>query len=140
MSRLRSLHSFGKYLLMNVSFSDAPCTLPLGDRDEIKYGLSRCHSSCKMRPLSVLLGRNSASRHLLGSQTDGYHNIETRNFFLLLFSLACSCVKTKSYGFSAKTLSQDPDVCPMQVYLVKLHVAFRHDALKIFLLAAVFLG
>lgn len=35
MSHLRSVRGFGKYLLMNVSFSDIPCALPLGDRDEI---------------------------------------------------------------------------------------------------------
>lgn len=125
---------------MNVSCSDVPCALPLGDRDEIKYALSRCHSSCKMGPLSMLLGRNLASRQFLEVRQMAITILEQGIMFLLLFSLACSCDKTKSYGFSAKALSQDPDVCLMQVYLVKFHVAFHHDALKIFLLAAVFLG
>lgn len=68
MGHPRSVHGFGKYLLMNVSFSDIPCALPLGDRDEIKWGLPRCCSSCKMGPLSAFLRiRTLASRQLAAS-------------------------------------------------------------------------
>lgn len=65
MGHPRSVHSFGKYVLMSVSFSDIPCALPLGDGDEIKRGLSHCCSSCKMRPLSAFLRiRTLASRQM----------------------------------------------------------------------------
>lgn len=88
----------------------------LGDSDEMKWGPSSCYFFCKMGLLCAFLCiRTSVSSHL-ESWLMTLMVLEKGIFFCHFLSLVCSWVRTKSYAFSAKALSQTPVTCLVQIY------------------------
>lgn len=145
MSHLRSVNSFGKYLLVNISFSAVPCALLLVWQwwNEVK-AIQLLLLLQNGTSLCIFMHKNFSFK-ALGKLAEGYHGFGKRNFFssIFLFSLLLS-KKKKVVFFQQRLFHRLPSYAwhryAVKLFIVKLHVVFDHDTLKVFPLPAVLLG